>query len=92
MNILKKLNFSIFKNETKVEEYIPKLRIQKSITPEGKELDHTDLMIAKDALRNSHVIGKETKLCMYDYSKHTCRCGITLNDLKNNKHCPNKSI
>ena len=66
----------------KEQPYIPKLRIQKSISHEGEPINHKDFMFAKNALLNVNDLGKEKKLCHYDFRTHNCRCGITLNDLK----------
>jgi hypothetical protein len=71
----------------KEQPYIPKLKIQKSISYKGETIDHKDFMFAKNALVNVNDMGKERKLCHYDFRTHSCRCGITLDDLKNNKQC-----
>jgi hypothetical protein len=74
----------------KEKPYVPKLKIQKSLSHKGETIDHKDFMFAKNALMNINDMGKERKLCHYDFRTHTCRCGITLDDLKNNKQCPIK--
>jgi len=72
--------FNLFKEHKIIDETIHPLKISKSVDPKGKELNHKDLIIAKEALRNCDN-------CQYDYIKQSCRCGINLNDLKNNLKC-----
>ena len=71
----------------KEQPYVPKLKIQKSVAPSGDSINHKDFMFAKNALLNVNELGKEKKICHYDFRTHSCRCGITLNDLKLDKHC-----
>ena len=51
----------------KEQPYIPKLKIQKSISYKGETIDHKDFMFAKNALMNVNDMGKERKLCHYDF-------------------------
>lgn len=102
-----KLNFKSFMNSIKLEclkiirtvfgkKKQPttgksRLRIAKSIGVDGKEINHNDVIIAKSALYGVNKDNKDRKLCHYDFIKHTCRCGITLDDLKAGKGCPIKN-
>lgn len=67
------------------------LKIQKSLDGNGNELDPNDLMIAKNALKGLHVQNKDRQTCQYNYIKHTCICGITLEKLKSDENCPLKN-
>ncbi len=68
-----------------------RLRIGKSIGVDGKEIDHNDIIVAKSALYGVNKHNKDRKLCNYDFIKHSCRCGITLDALKEGKGCPIKN-
>jgi rubrerythrin len=74
----------------KTEPYKPKLKIQKSLTYEGEVTNHKDFMFAKNALQGVNKINKDKKLCHYNFQTHTCRCGITVEKLKNQEQCPIK--
>jgi hypothetical protein len=71
----------------KQQPYVPKLKIQQSVSPSGDSINHKDFMFAKNALLHVNELGKEKKICHYNFRTHTCRCGITLSDLKNDKNC-----
>lgn len=101
-----KLNFKSFMNSIKLtvlktirsitgkKKQAPtgkaRLRIAKSIDASGNQIDHNDIIIAKSALYGVNKDNKDRKLCHYDFIKHTCRCGITITDLKEGKGCPIK--
>jgi hypothetical protein len=71
----------------KQQPYVPKLKIQQSVSPSGDSINHKDFMFAKNALLHVNELGKEKKICHYNFRTHTCRCGITLSDLKSDKNC-----
>jgi hypothetical protein len=71
----------------KEQPYVPKLKIQQSISPSGDFINHKDFMFAKNALLHVNELSKDKKLCHYNFRTHTCRCGITLSDLKSDKNC-----
>lgn len=68
--------------------YKPTIRIQRSVDMDGESINHKDLMFAKNILSGIHSEGKDKKMCHYDFRTHTCRCGITIEKLKQNKNCP----
>jgi hypothetical protein len=68
----------------------PRLRIKKSIDHNGNTTNHMDFIFAKSALYGVNKYNKDKKLCHYDFQKHSCRCGITLEKLKQNENCPLK--
>jgi len=74
----------------KPKPYKPQIRIQKSVSPDGKTVDHEDLAFAKNAMMGVNKMKKDKKMCHYDYRTHSCRCGITLQDLKEDINCPLK--
>ena len=74
----------------KQQPYVPKLKIQQSVSPSGDSINHKDFMFAKNALLHVNELGKEKKICHYNFRTHTCRCGITLSDLKSDNNCPLK--
>ena len=90
LNILKSIR-SITGKKKKPTVGKSRLRIAKSIGVDGKEIDHNDIIIAKSALYGVNKDNKDRKLCHYDFIKHTCRCGITLDALKEGKGCPIKN-
>lgn len=65
----------------------PKLKIQKSVDADGNDISHDDLMFAKNILYGINNVGKNKKMCHYDFRKHTCRCGMTIEKLKAGEHC-----
>ena len=71
----------------KEQPFVPKLKIQQSVDPSGESIDHKDFMFAKNALLYVTELGKEKKICHYNFRTHTCRCCITLSDLKSDKNC-----
>ena len=71
----------------KEKPYKPRLKLQKSISPDGETIDHSDFTFAKNALSISHNVGRSKQQCQYNFSTHTCRCGITLDKLKNKQKC-----
>jgi hypothetical protein len=74
----------------KAEPYKPKLKLSKSIDAKGEDINHKDFMFAKNALQGVNKPNKARKMCHYDFQSHTCRCGITLEKLKNQEQCPIK--
>lgn len=68
----------------------PQIRIQKSIAPDGTPIDHEDLAFAKNSLMGINIMGKDKKVCHYDYRTHSCRCGVTIQSLKEGENCPLK--
>lgn len=74
----------------KKQPYKPKLKLSKSVNSLGKEINHKDIMFAKNALQGVAKNNKDRRLCYYDYTLHSCRCGLTLDKLKQNENCPLK--
>ena len=72
----------------KTPQFKPSIRIQHSINPEGDSINHEDFMFAKNTLQGVNNVGKDKKMCNYDFRTHTCRCGVTLEKLKEIKKCP----
>ena len=64
------------------------LKIQKSISPSGEILNHEDYAFAINHLPHKYITDRDKKSCQYDLRTHTCRCGIKLLDLRENKKCP----
>lgn len=71
----------------KTEPYKPKLKLQKSISYDGKHINHEDFMFAKNSLQGVNQLGKDKKMCHYDFQSHICRCGMTLEKLKLKQKC-----
>jgi hypothetical protein len=72
----------------KTEPYKPKLKLQKSLTYGGEIANHEDFMFAKNALQGiNKSFSKDRKQCQYNFQTHICRCGITLEKLKNQEQC-----
>jgi hypothetical protein len=88
LNWLKVLRFFF---GPKYKPYKPSLlKIQKSVDPNGNDLDANDLMFAKNKLKGINALTVDRNVCHYDYVKNTCRCGITLQKLKKDENCPLK--
>lgn len=72
----------------KPQPFKPQLKIQKSVNAMGEDISHKDLMYAKNVLQGIHPTGKDKKMCHYNFRTHTCRCGMTLEKLKQKENCP----
>lgn len=75
---------------SKPEPYKPHIRIQKSISPDGTPIDHENLAFAKNSLMGTNKMKRDRKVCHYDYRTHSCRCGVTIESLKEGEYCPLK--
>lgn len=76
----------------KYKPYKPTLlHISKSVDANGNDLDPNDLMIAKNALKGLHQNHKNKQTCQYNFIKHECYCGMTLEKLKNGENCSLKN-
>lgn len=71
----------------KPQPFKPQIRIQKSVNAEGQEMDHNDLMLAKNKLHGLNHVGKDKKMCQYDFRTHSCRCGMNIEKLKEGENC-----
>jgi hypothetical protein len=74
----------------KTKPFQPTIRISKSINADGNKTDHIAFMEAKNLLYGANSLGKNKKMCYYDFQTHTCRCGMNLEKLRAEKKCGNK--
>jgi hypothetical protein len=72
----------------KTPPFKPSIKIQHSVNSEGDTINHEDFMFAKNILQGINNVGKNKRMCNYDFRTHTCRCGVTLEKLKEIKKCP----
>jgi hypothetical protein len=70
-----------------------KLMIRSAIKPDGTRFDHSDFVLAKQRLRGIHKHYDHTQYqtCQYDFINNTCRCGLTIDKIKDGGNCVLKS-
>lgn len=65
-----------------------KLQIQSAIDQSGNRFDHSDFVLAKQRLRGIYKkTTQQQQSCHYDFIKHTCRCGLTIDKIKSGETC-----